>query len=134
MYINNVGSLIQALSQHDEPNTSISSVQATHVSFISLTNCIGRVMMGVLSDLFGQFGVPRIIFVILGALIVLVAQILLSCLNSRSGLIVATPFLGIGYGSVFGSTPALVSEYFGLEYFGSNWGWFQWVFDFFNTF
>ena len=51
----------------------------------------------------------------------MVAQISLWAVD-QSMLYVSTVLVGIGYGFVFGSAPAIVSTYFGVDSFGSNWG------------
>ena len=50
MYINNVGSISQALFAKGDPefdDRKAAQWQATQVSTISVTNCLGRILIGV---------------------------------------------------------------------------------------
>src|SRR5581483_10005392 len=68
MYINNVGTMIKLLyfaSHHSLPNSDDSSriqeLQNMHVFFLSVFSCLGRLSVGVISDLAGLlFKTPRL--------------------------------------------------------------------------
>ncbi|THU96907.1 MFS general substrate transporter [Dendrothele bispora CBS 962.96] len=127
MYINNVGSMSQALYIHDSPSTydevEASQWQATQVSTISFMNFLGRILIGLLSDFVkARFQIPRSYLLIVVSGIVLSSQITASRIDEVSNLWKSSALLGLGYGSVFSLYAAIVIEWFGLPHFSENWG------------
>ncbi|KAL2916664.1 hypothetical protein HK105_203778 [Polyrhizophydium stewartii] len=128
MYINNIGSIVIALTADSGGGSaSATTSQALMVSLISLFNCMGRIVTGVLSDRAQlRYGTPRIAFLVGSGAVILAAQLMgLLFVSSIPALAVCTCVLGFGYGAVFSSTPAIVSQWFGVRHFGSHWGYFQ---------
>ncbi|KAI8927412.1 major facilitator superfamily domain-containing protein [Entophlyctis helioformis] len=127
MYINNVGSIVLALVPGESGSVPVSSAQALMVSLISLFNCLGRIVTGIVSDKAQlHYGTSRMFFLTAGAMIILAAQLIgLLLVTNVPTLLLCTCLLGFGYGSIFSSTPAIVSQWFGVQTFGSNWGYFQ---------
>ncbi|KAJ3196167.1 hypothetical protein HK101_009907 [Irineochytrium annulatum] len=118
MYINNIGEVVLSLGGNQ-------AAQRVHVSLISVNNCAGRIVNGLVSDWAGKrFGMTRIYGLIGGASLVYLAQVLIAwgIVGSLGWLWIVTSALGFGYGACFAAAPALVSQWFGLKHFGSNWG------------
>ncbi|KAJ3998319.1 major facilitator superfamily domain-containing protein [Lentinula boryana] len=127
MYINNVGSMAQALYVYthiDRYNeVDASQWQATQVSTISFMNFSGRVLIGLLADLIkSRFGLPRSTLLILVACIILSSQIAAAYIENVRVLWRASALLGLGYGSMFSLYATLCIEWFGLPHFSENWG------------
>ncbi|KAJ3740820.1 major facilitator superfamily domain-containing protein [Lentinula detonsa] len=127
MYINNVGSMAQALYVYTHidrySEVDASQWQATQVSTISFMNFSGRVLIGLLADLIkSRFGLPRSTLLILVACIILSSQIAAAYIENVRVLWRASALLGLGYGSMFSLYATLCIEWFGLPHFSENWG------------
>ncbi|KAI9348930.1 major facilitator superfamily domain-containing protein [Zopfochytrium polystomum] len=124
MYINNIGTVVDTLTP---PSTDSTPARRLQVSLISIFNCLGRILMGVLSDvLSSRFGVPRMYGLAVGVGLIGVAHAgVAGFATDLAGVTVCTVVMGLGYGSMFAAFPAIVSLLFGASGFGSNWGWFQ---------
>ncbi|KAG7441608.1 MFS general substrate transporter [Guyanagaster necrorhizus] len=126
MYINNVGSMSQALFAHNNPTYDENGAvpwQAAQVSAISIMNCLGRIIIGLLSDFAKHhYETPRCYSLMLVSLLVLISQILASQIDDVRFLWQASSLLGLAYGSIFGTYPTLCIELFGMPHFSENWG------------
>ncbi|CAL1713245.1 unnamed protein product [Somion occarium] len=126
MYINNVGSISQALyaESHDEyDDVKSAQLQALQVSTISITNCIGRIMIGVIADITKNYlKLPRSFCISLVAALFVVSQAVLYNVEHVNNLWKASALLGLAYGSLFGLFPTITIEWFGLPHFSENWG------------
>ncbi|KAI5887407.1 MFS general substrate transporter [Schizophyllum commune H4-8] len=146
MYINNVGSMAQALyagslaeARAEASHSSISSeallqppayddaaaaaLQATQVSILSVMNCAGRIVIGLASDFVKtRLGRVRSVLLVGVALSLFVSQVLAGNIDDPSSLWMATALLGFSYGSLFGVMPAVIIEWFGMVHFSENWG------------
>ncbi|EAU82411.2 hypothetical protein CC1G_11097 [Coprinopsis cinerea okayama7 len=94
MYINNVGSMSQALYAFKNPSydrVEAAKWQAMQVSAISVMNCLGRIFIA-------------------------------SRIDHIADLWVASSVLGLGYGAVFSLFPTVCLEWFGMPHFSENWG------------
>eukprot|EP00842_Homolaphlyctis_polyrhiza_P000865 jgi/Hompol1/177/HPOL_001010-RA len=127
MYINNIGSIVLALIPDKSGSQAATEKQALMVSLISLFNCLGRIATGIISDKAQvHYGTQRLWFLISAGIMMLVAQFMGAfVVTTIPALIVCTCILGFGYGSLFSSTPAIVSKWFGVLRFGENWGYYQ---------
>ncbi|KAF9572988.1 hypothetical protein BGW38_008470, partial [Lunasporangiospora selenospora] len=138
MYVSNAGNVIRSIyrAHLDDPSVpptdeellQLQQLQNYHVSLISLCSCLGRVSTGLLSDMGkrgqGQWwGSRRIGFLLYAGVCVWLGQTFGANVHSISDLAVVSAFVGLGYGSVFGVAPTIVSEWFGVSHFGTNWGW-----------
>jgi len=133
--INNVGSISQALyakthSVYDDVEAS--KWQAAQVSLLSLGNFAGRVLIGkicvpltclvlincisgLISDFaYNRFHIPRAYCLCLVSSLFIVSQATAIIVSSVETLWLATLLLGLAYGSLFGSCPAVFIEWFGL--------------------
>ncbi|KAH6890095.1 hypothetical protein BKA70DRAFT_1329013, partial [Coprinopsis sp. MPI-PUGE-AT-0042] len=116
MYINNAGSMAQALYAFE--NTDYDPVQAakwqaTQVSTVSVMNCLGRIIIGIISDFTkNRYELPRSYCLVLVAFV---------CFSAND-LWMASTVLGLGYGAAFSLFPTVCMEWFGLAHFSENWG------------
>ncbi|KAL1699492.1 major facilitator superfamily domain-containing protein [Schizophyllum commune] len=139
MYINNVGSMAQALYAGSlaearvgagttlQPpaydDAAAAALQATQVSILSVMNCAGRIVIGLASDFVKtRLGRVRSALLVGVALSLFVSQVLAGNIDDPSSLWMATALLGFSYGSLFGVMPAVIIEWFGMVHFSENWG------------
>ncbi|KAF8147204.1 major facilitator superfamily domain-containing protein [Crassisporium funariophilum] len=126
MYINNVGSMSQALYAHDNPEydeVKASGWQAAQVSAISLMNFSGRIFIGLVSDYAkNRYGMPRSYSLVLVAFFFFVSQVAAANVNDIAHLWIASALLGLAHGSVFSLFPTVCLEWFGMPHFSENWG------------
>ncbi|KAJ2914144.1 hypothetical protein MD484_g6264, partial [Candolleomyces efflorescens] len=121
MYINNVGSMSQALYAFNNPAydpKKAAQWQSVQVSSISLMNCAG-----VISDFAkNKFDIPRSYCLVLVSLTCCISQIIAVRVDHIADLWVASSVLGLGYGAVFSLLPTVCLEWFGMPHFSENWG------------
>ncbi|KAF9460956.1 major facilitator superfamily domain-containing protein [Collybia nuda] len=126
MYINNVGSMSQALFAKDNPAydpIEAARWQADQVSVISLMNFSGRICIGLISDFAkSKFDYPRSYLIVLVAFLVFISQVTAANIDNIRQLWMASALLGLGYGSVFSLLPQVIIEWFGILHFSENWG------------
>lgn len=126
MYINNVGSITQALFINDRGSWEEhagSKIQAQQVSLTSLGNCLGRAIIGVSADfVHSRTGAPRVYLVTLISVIFLFSQLIARGVGHVDELWKASLSVGLAYGGTFGLLPVITIEWFGLNHFSQNWG------------
>ncbi|EGN92319.1 hypothetical protein SERLA73DRAFT_191271 [Serpula lacrymans var. lacrymans S7.3] len=126
MYINNVGSISQALYAEGSPSydeVEASRWQAAQVSTISIGNFLGRVLIGLISDFTkGRLGLPRSYCLFIVSTLFVISQIAAINVFDVAHLWRASALLGVAYGSLFGLCPTIVIEWFGLAHLSENWG------------
>ncbi|OSD01957.1 MFS general substrate transporter [Trametes coccinea BRFM310] len=126
MYINNVGAISQALFADNNPDydeVKAAQWQATQVSTVSVMNCLGRILIGIIADFTkGKLGLPRSFCIVLVAIMFVISQAMCYSVDSVGNLWKASALLGVSYGGLFGLFPTLVIEWFGLPHFSENWG------------
>ncbi|KAL0948954.1 hypothetical protein HGRIS_009059 [Hohenbuehelia grisea] len=126
MYINNVGSMSQALyAKANSPYDPLKAGewQATQVSMISLNNFAGRIIIGLISDFAKtRLHVPRSYCLVIVSCTLLASQLYAASVEEVTSLWKASMILGLGYGSVFSMFPSMCIEWFGLPHFSENWG------------
>ncbi|KAK7053757.1 NmrA domain-containing protein [Favolaschia claudopus] len=126
MYINNVGSMSQALFAQGNPEydeIKAAQFQATQVSTISIMNFAGRIVIGVISDILkNRFGFPRSYSLLLVSSLFFCSQILAAQITDVTNLWKASTLVGLSYGTIFGLFPTVCIEFFGLLHFSENWG------------
>ncbi|GMK57695.1 hypothetical protein CspeluHIS016_0405290 [Cutaneotrichosporon spelunceum] len=124
-WINNVGAVTLALARKgwDYDKRKVGAMQASQVATISVCNCAGRILGGAFSDLIKhRFGVRRIWFLPLVALMFIGAEVAVLATSDVERLWMVSAALGIAYGALFNVLPMLVLEWFGMSHFGQNWG------------
>ncbi|KAJ7235305.1 major facilitator superfamily domain-containing protein [Mycena haematopus] len=126
MYINNVGSMSQALFAQTHPvydEVEASKWQATQVSTISVMNFAGRIIIGLISDsVKNRFGFPRSYSLMLVSSLFFSSQLLAAQISDVTDLWKASALVGLSYGTIFGIFPTVCIEFFGLAHFSENWG------------
>lgn len=126
MYINNVGSISQALYAKGNPNydeLEASRWQAAQVSTLSIGNFAGRILIGLIADLLRfRLRLPRAYCFCIVSTLFVVSQLFAINVNDVAHLWKATALLGLAYGSLFGISPTIVIDWFGLSHLSENWG------------
>jgi len=126
MYINNIGSISQALSAENNPDydeVEAAKWQSIQVSTISIGNFSGRIIIGLLADLVKtKFNSPRSFCIALVAAAFVLSQYMATVIDRVADLWQASALLGLAYGGVFGLFPTMTIEWFGLSHFSENWG------------
>jgi len=126
MYINNVGSMVQALLAHENSEydqVASLKLQSQQVSYISLCSFGGRITIGIIADVLkNRFRFPRSFVLMIVASSFLASQVILYRISAVRSIWQASVFLGASYGMLFGIFPTLVIEWFGLAHFSENWG------------
>ncbi|WVW79010.1 hypothetical protein I302_100973 [Kwoniella bestiolae CBS 10118] len=127
MYINNAGTVALALGREGQrvyDKQRVAGYQAKQVGLVSLWNCGGRIIGGVVSD-FGknQFGIRRIWFLPIVAILFTISQVSALETTRVQSLWMVSTLLGLAYGALFNVMPMLVLEWFGMKHFSQNWGW-----------
>lgn len=126
MYINNVGSISQALFAKGNPDyddAKASQWQSTQVSTISVMNCLGRIGIGMLADFTKTYlHWPRSFCITFVATMFVVSQLMLYFVEDVAQLWKTSSVLGFAYGGLFGLFPTITIEWFGLPHFSENWG------------
>ncbi|KIJ58855.1 hypothetical protein HYDPIDRAFT_101889 [Hydnomerulius pinastri MD-312] len=126
MYINNVGSISQALYAKANPiydDLEASKWQAAQVSTVSIGNFAGRILIGLISDFTrNRLHLPRAYCLCIVSSLFIVSQAFAIGITSVQSLWMASALLGLAYGSLFGICPTIVIEWFGLAHLSENWG------------
>ncbi|KAF5371466.1 hypothetical protein D9615_009591 [Tricholomella constricta] len=126
MYINNVGSMSQAL--YAKSTTVYNPIeaarwQADQVAAISLLNFAGRIFIGLVSDYCKiSYSLPRSYSMVLASTFFFISQVMAANINKISHLWIASTMLGLAHGSVFGIFPNVCIDWFGMPHFSENWG------------
>ncbi|KAG5643241.1 hypothetical protein DXG03_001290 [Asterophora parasitica] len=119
MFINNVGSMSQALyAKSTAIYNPIEAArwQADQVSAISLLNCAGRIFIGLVSDYAKlTFDLPRSYSLVIASTLFFISQILAANIDDIQNLWMASTMLGLAHGSVFAIFPNVCIEWFGLR-------------------
>lgn len=92
-------------------------VAALYVSLYSLSNCLGRVFWGAISDKIGRFKCLMMIYIVIAAMMLIIAQS-----TSVTGFVIAIVGIGLCFGGTMGIFPSIVGEKFGMKYYGVNYG------------
>ncbi|OCF33961.1 hypothetical protein I316_04307 [Kwoniella heveanensis BCC8398] len=127
MYINNAGTVALALGREGQrvyDKERVSGWQAKQVGLVSIWNCAGRIIGGVVSD-FGKtkYHISRIWFLPVVAILFIISQVSALETTRVQSLWMVSSLLGLAYGSLFNVLPMLVLEWFGMRHFSQNWGW-----------
>ena len=103
--------------------TSIAAVQADiHdaaylVVALALFNSGGRLATGMLSDRLGALPTLTLAFVLQG-----LNMLLFSYYQNGTLMIVGAGLAGVGYGALLAVFPSLMAQFYGLKYYGTNYG------------
>ena len=117
MYITNAGNVIRSIYRDhmddsskpptDEDLIRLQQLQNFHVSLISLMSCIGRISIGMMSDLGKRgggkwWGISRVGFLLYAGVCVWLGQTFGALVQDIDDLVRVSLLVGLGYGSVFG--------------------------------
>ncbi len=91
---------------------------ALGVGVLSVSNGLGRVILGIVYDKFGRNVSVRVITA--GYTLAILTIILAWQLSSIAILFVAFIIMGMAYGSVPTMSPAFIQDFYGRTYFGTN--------------
>lgn len=119
MYVTNAGNIIRSIYRNhmddpsippsDEDLIRLQQLQNFHVSLISLCSCLGRISIGLMSDVGHRggskwWGVKRVGFLLYAGLCVWLGQTFGARVQSIQDLTSVSILVGLGYGSVFGKS------------------------------
>ncbi|MCR6097202.1 OFA family MFS transporter [Salipaludibacillus agaradhaerens] len=90
---------------------------ALYVSLYSLSNCLGRIFWGAISDKIGRTYCLMMIYIVIAVLMLVLAQA-----TSVTGFAIAIIGIGLCFGGTMGIFPSIVGEKFGMKYYGVNYG------------
>lgn len=111
----------QTLYAHETPAaeydpSTAARWQATQVSTISVTNFLGRIFIGLVSDYSKHtYSLPRSYCLTLVSVMFFLSQLVTISVTSISTLWIASLLLGLAYGSVFSLFPTVCLEWFGMR-------------------
>lgn len=135
-YINNLGTIIPALTPKHFRGPPPAGSASTHVSIIAMTSTFARLFTGTLSDLFAPPSDPtdspsaRIHFSRLVLLLPSAVLLLLAFINTALPFLtpsvpelfpLSSALLGLGYGASFSLVPIIISVVWGTANFATNW-------------
>jgi len=110
--INNLGALTRSLGASKDG-------QDVFVILLSVANCLGRLLVGLLSDKLAR-RVPRPVFFLGSVLAMAAAQLVLAFADLSNGLLfVGVLLAGAAYGAFWSTGPSLVADRFGVRSFAS---------------
>lgn len=96
--------------------------QALQVSIISFSNFLGRLISGPASDLIHKkLRMSKIYVVIISLIVLLMGQVSLLLFNKLDYLSLTSFFIGLAYGSIYGTMPSIVADSFGSTHFATTW-------------
>ncbi|KAF9114871.1 hypothetical protein BGX27_009516 [Mortierella sp. AM989] len=127
-YINNIDSIIHAILDPLDPNTAARAITltGTHVTLISIGNCVGRLASGIISDwVIARYRISRSIFFFGSELIILVPLLIMGFSTpvvSLPALIVSSCLIGATYGATGALFASMTRDFFGNKYYGSACG------------
>ncbi|GFF35935.1 uncharacterized membrane protein YMR155W [Aspergillus udagawae] len=126
MTINNIGNSAKALWQHYDDSASphfIHQRQVMHVSILSFSNFIGRLLSGIGSDmLVKKLNMSRFWCLFISATVFTGTQLAGAAISNPNQLVVVSACTGVAYGFLFGVFPSLVAHTFGIGGLSQNWG------------
>ncbi|KAL4067159.1 hypothetical protein V8B97DRAFT_974149 [Scleroderma yunnanense] len=127
MYINNVGVITLAL--YAKANTAYNEIEASawqtaQVSILSICNWAGRILIGLVSDFMRtRLHLPRSYSLCIVSSLFIISQMTVISVSNIHTLWIASAIVGVAYGSLAGTLPSVVIDWFGLAHQSENWGW-----------
>ncbi|KAF4971833.1 hypothetical protein FSARC_1436 [Fusarium sarcochroum] len=126
MTINNIGNDAKALWKHYDKNVTDDALvhrQQMHVSTLSLCSFLGRLLSGVGSDfLVNRLHASRLWCLVVACAVFIFAQVCALKIENPHLLGLVSGPSGLAYGFLFGVSPSLVAETFGIRGLSQNWG------------
>ena len=90
---------------------------AIFVSIYSLSNCLGRIIWGAISDKIGRYRALMGIFGVISVMLFIMAT-----MQNVIGFAISIIGIGICFGGTMGVFPSIVTENFGAKFYGVNYG------------
>ena len=112
MVISNLGQIIDGMTGTFQSDVTV------FVTIISVCNCWGRLLSGMLGDYLVKRGHPRPIMLSVAMALMVVAQVLM-IFGSYNMMYVVCTCLGLSYGAFNALCPTLITEIFGDAHAGS---------------
>lgn len=123
MYIYSVGYMVKALLFRFSNSAMIQKDQQLQVGLLSIANCFGRIMGGVLGDVITQsFRKSRSWLLYLPAGGFLFTQVMGLTTTAYEALSAVSLLTGFFYGFTFCIMPLIIGDIFGMANFSYNWG------------
>lgn len=134
MYIYSVGYMVRALvTSNFKISAELDQIQAVavliqkeqqlQVGLLSIANCVGRLVAGVMGDVISQsFHKPRSWLLFVPSLGLVCTQIMGLNVVHHEELGMASMLTGFFYGFTFCIMPIIVGDVFGMDNFSGNWG------------
>ncbi|KAG5785229.1 hypothetical protein H9Q71_000038 [Fusarium xylarioides] len=126
MTINNIGNDAKALWKHYDKNVTDEFLvhrQQMHVSTLSICSFLGRLLSGVGSDfLVNKLHASRLWCLVVACAVFIFAQVCALNIENPQLLGLVSGPSGLAYGFLFGVSPSLVAEMFGVRGLSQNWG------------
>ncbi|BGP24099.1 hypothetical protein JCM10295v2_003001 [Rhodotorula toruloides] len=117
-YINNLGTVVRALSSFSSSAPNPALLQSRLVSLLSILNCLGRLLSGFGSDYLlhhPRFPLPRVLWRPLTACVLLSSQLSALAVSSPKALWIPTALTGLAHGCLFGLSGIIGLERFGIK-------------------
>lgn len=122
MYIYSVGYMVKSLLQ-GEDDLFIQREQQFQVSILSISNCAGRLLSGIVGDLLSNsFKKSRGWILLIPSSCLFLVQILGLTIVKSDKLWINSVINGVGYGFTWSSIPQLLLDFFGVQVFSFSWG------------
>jgi len=112
MIISNLGQIIDGMTGSFQSDVTV------FVTIVSVCNCWGRLLSGMLGDFVVKRGYPRPVVFSMAMALMVVAQILL-VFGSYNSMYVVCVCLGLSYGAFNALCPTLITEIFGDAHSGA---------------
>ncbi|EGW35589.1 uncharacterized protein SPAPADRAFT_132742 [Spathaspora passalidarum NRRL Y-27907] len=136
MYIYSVGYIVKALVSYSlrnevditpillqETETIIQHDQQFQVGLLSIANCLGRIISGIMGDIITQsFNKSRTWLLFFPSIGMMITQLLSLTTRTYDNLPLNSLLTGLFYGFTFCIMPLIVGDTFGLDNFSYNWG------------
>ncbi|KAF4465596.1 mch1 monocarboxylate permease not transporting monocarboxylate [Fusarium albosuccineum] len=126
MTINNIGNDAKALWKHYDKKVTDEFLihrQQMHVSTLSICSFLGRLLSGVGSDfLVNRLHASRLWCLVVACAVFFLAQVCALSIENPHLLGLVSGLSGIAYGFLFGVSPSIVAEGFGIRGLSQNWG------------
>ncbi|KAM5359402.1 hypothetical protein ACJZ2D_014492 [Fusarium nematophilum] len=126
MTINNIGNDAKALWKHYDNKVTDEFLihrQQMHVSTLSVCSFLGRLSSGVGSDfLVNRLHASRLWCLVVACAVFFLAQVCALSIENPHLLGLVSGLSGVAYGFLFGVSPSIVAERFGIRGLSQNWG------------
>lgn len=121
-YINNVQAVMTTIAGPSYSSSKLSTKVAMQVSLLSIFNCSGRIIFGLISDAIKRAGGPRALALVLTVVLMSCGLALHALVDlSLSTVVLATACIALAYGGFFSVVPSIVCETFGTRAFAVIW-------------